>query len=71
MFLSRWDALDEGLKAEQKKQDAASQQWSQFSELLQQTLTWLDAMERLLQPEHQALGGNTHEIRARLLKNKV
>lgn len=70
----RWDALGEQLKEQRKRQDAVSQQWSQFQEALQQTLAWLDAMEKQLQPE-QAGGlapwGSSPEVRAKLLKNKV
>lgn len=73
----RWDALGEQLKEQRKRQDAVSQQWSQFQEALQQTLAWLDAMEKQLQPEQAgtqpgaAPWGSSPEVRAKLLKNKT
>ena len=70
----RWDALGEQLKEQRKRQDAVSQQWSQFQEALQQTLAWLDTMEKQLadQAGHGAgPWGSSPEVRAKLLKNKV
>ncbi|KAK3930234.1 Nesprin-1 [Frankliniella fusca] len=69
----RWDALGEQLKEQRKRQDAVSQQWSQFQEALQQTLAWLDAMEKQLQPEQAGAApwGSIPEVRAKLLKNKT
>jgi hypothetical protein len=38
---------------------------------LQQTLAWLDAMEKTLQQDPAGLWSSTQEIRSKLLKHKV
>jgi nesprin-1 len=70
-YCLRWDKLEEGIKEQQKRQDAQSLQWSSYQETLQQTLAWLDAMEKTLQQDPAAFWSSTQEIRSKLLKHKV
>lgn len=70
-MLSRWDQLEEGIKEQQKRQDAQSLQWSSYQETLQQTLAWLDAMEKTLQQDPAGSWASTQEVRSKLLKHKV
>ncbi|XP_063222936.1 muscle-specific protein 300 kDa isoform X4 [Bacillus rossius redtenbacheri] len=65
----RWDLLEEGIKEQQKRQDAQLLQWSSYQEMLQQTLAWLDAMEKTLQPD--TAWTSTQETRSKLLKHKT
>jgi hypothetical protein len=46
-------------------------QWSSYQETLQQTLAWLDAMEKTLQQDPTVSWVSTQEIRSKLLKYKV
>lgn len=66
----RWDKLEEGIKEQQKLQDAQTLQWSSYQEMLQQTLTWLDAMEKSIQMDPSAWS-SAQEVRAKLLKHKT
>lgn len=67
----RWDNLAEGIVEQQKKQDAQSLQWSTYQETLQQTLLWLNAMERAIKQDPPVMWPSLQEIRSKLLKNKV
>ncbi|XP_012253400.2 muscle-specific protein 300 kDa isoform X14 [Athalia rosae] len=67
----RWDKLAEGIKEQQKKQDAQSLQWSSYQDTLQQTLAWLDNMERTLKQDSSAVWSSLQEVRSKLLKNKT
>lgn len=66
----RWDKLDEGIKDQQKLHDAQSLQLSSYQEMLQQTLSWLDSMEKAIQIESSSWT-SVQEVRARLLKHKT
>lgn len=66
----RWDKLEEGIKEQQKLQDAQSMQWSSYQEMLQQTLAWLDAMEKSLELDPSAWS-SAQEVRAKLFKHKT
>lgn len=70
-MLCRWDQLEEGIKEQQKRQDAQSLQWSSYQETLQQTLAWLDAIEKTLQQDPAGSWASTQEVRSKLLKHKV
>lgn len=70
-YYLRWDQLEEGIKEQQKRQDAQCLQWSSYQETLQQTLAWLDAMEKTLHQDPAGLWSSTQEIRSKLLKHKV
>lgn len=67
----RWDCLAEGITEQQKKQDAQSLQWSSYQETLQQILTWLDTMERVVKQDSSIMWSSLQEIRSKLLKLKV
>lgn len=67
----RWDRLAEGITEQQKKQDAQSLQWSSYQETLQQILTWLDTMERVIKQDFSIAWSSLQEIRSKLLKLKV
>nr|XP_050869210.1 muscle-specific protein 300 kDa [Vespula vulgaris] len=67
----RWDSLAEGIVEQQKKQDAQSLQWSTYQETLQQTLLWLNAMERAIKQDPPVMWPSLQEIRSKLLKNKT
>lgn len=66
----RWDKLEEGIKEQQKLQDAQSLQWSSYQEMLQQTLVWLDTIEKSLELDPSAWS-SAQEIRAKLFKHKT
>lgn len=66
----RWDKLEEGIKGQQKLQDAQSLQLSSYQEMLQQTLAWLDSMEKLIQPD-SSTWISIQEVRAKLLKHRT
>lgn len=66
----RWDKLEEDIKEQQKLQDAQSLQLSSYQEMLQQTLAWLDSMEKVIQIEPSSWT-SIQEVRARLLKHKT
>lgn len=66
----RWDKLEEGIKEQQKLQDAQSLQWNSYQEMLQSTLTWLDTMEKSIQMDPSAWS-SAQEVRAKLLKHKT
>ncbi|GLH12194.1 Uncharacterized protein GBIM_16929 [Gryllus bimaculatus] len=67
----RWDQLEEGIKEQQKRHDAQSLQWSSYQETLQQTLAWLDSMEKALLHDPLSSWSSTQEIRSKLLKHKT
>ncbi|XP_059468655.1 muscle-specific protein 300 kDa isoform X2 [Neocloeon triangulifer] len=67
----RWDKLEEQIADQQKKHEAETMQWSSYNEMLQQTLAWLDNMEKSLQNEPTAWSTSTQELRSKLLKQKA
>lgn len=66
----RWDKLEEAIKRQQKLHDAQSLQLSSYQEMLQQTLAWLDSMEKLIQPDPSSWI-SIQEVRAKLLKHRT
>ncbi|XP_044734627.1 nesprin-1 [Chrysoperla carnea] len=66
----RWEKLEEGIKEQQKLQDAQSLQWSSYQETLQQTIAWLDSMEKSLQYDPNSWTSN-QEVKAKLFKLKA
>lgn len=66
----RWDKLEEGIKEQQKLQDAQSLQLSSYQEMLQQTLAWLDSMEKAIQIDASSWT-SIQEVRGRLLKHRT
>lgn len=67
----RWDKIDEGIRKLQKRQEAQSIQWSSYQDILQQTLSWLDTLEKLLEQENPNTWTSTQEIRSKLFKHKT
>lgn len=67
----RWDKIDEGIRKLQKRQEAQSIQWSSYQDTLQQTLSWLDTLEKLLEQENPNTWTSTQEIRSKLFKYKT
>lgn len=66
----RWDKVKEGITKQQKLQDAQSLQLSSYQEMLQQTLAWLDSMEKLIQADPYTWT-SIQEVRSKLLKHKT
>ncbi|KAJ8930094.1 hypothetical protein NQ314_017138, partial [Rhamnusium bicolor] len=66
----RWDKLAEGIKEQQKLQDAQSLQLSSYQDMLQQALIWLDSMEKLVKIEPSSWT-SIQEVRGKLLKHKT
>jgi nesprin-1 len=66
----RWDRLAEGIKEQQKLQDAQSLQLSSYQDMLQQTLVWLDTMEKQIQVD-PASWVSIQEVRSKLLKHRT
>ncbi|XP_068085330.1 muscle-specific protein 300 kDa [Anabrus simplex] len=67
----RWDRLEEGIKEQQKLQECQTMQWSSYQETLQQTLAWLEAMEKTLLQDPASSWASSQEIRSKLLKHKT
>lgn len=59
-----------GIKNQQKLQDAQSLQLSSYQEMLQQTLTWLDSMEKLIKIDPSSWL-SIQDVRSKLLKHKT
>ncbi|XP_064211053.1 muscle-specific protein 300 kDa isoform X18 [Tribolium castaneum] len=66
----RWDRLAEGIKEQQKLQDAQSLQLSSYQDMLQQTLAWLDTMEKQIQVD-PSTWVSIQEVRSKLLKHRT
>lgn len=66
----RWDKLSDGIKEQQKLQDAQSLQLSNYQEMLQQTLAWLDSMENQVKID-PSTWVSVQEVRSKLLKHKA
>ncbi|XP_074030429.1 muscle-specific protein 300 kDa isoform X10 [Leptinotarsa decemlineata] len=66
----RWDKLVEGVREQQKLQDAQSLQLSNYQDMLQQALAWLDAMEKQVKIEPSSWT-SIQEVRGKLLKHKT
>lgn len=58
------------MKQQQKLQDAQSLQFSSYQDMLQQALTWLNAMEKQTKTE-PASWTSIQEVRGKLLKHKT
>lgn len=67
----RWDALNEGIVALQKRQEAQTHQWSSYQDILQQTRTWLETLENTLKQENPNTWISPQEIRSKLFKYKA
>ncbi|KPJ06864.1 Nesprin-1 [Papilio machaon] len=67
----RWDRLNDSILQQQKEYESQTLQWSSYQEVLQQTLSWLDEKEKLVEGEEKAVLNSAQEIKSRLLKNKT
>lgn len=67
----RWDKLDESIRNLQKRQEAQSLQWSSYQDILQQTISWLDSMEHVIEQENPNTWTSPQEIRSKLFKYKA
>ncbi|XP_017768073.1 PREDICTED: nesprin-1 [Nicrophorus vespilloides] len=67
---SRWDKLDEGIKQQQHLVESQSLQINSYKDMLQQVLTWLDSMEKVVQTDPTSWT-TVQEVRAKLLKHKT
>lgn len=67
----RWDRLDEGIRNLQRRQEAQSQQWSSYQDILQQTISWLETMEHSVEQENPNTWTSPQEIRSKLFKYKA
>lgn len=67
----RWEALDEAIKALQKRQEAQTMQWSSYTDILQQTQSWLETLEQSLKQENPNTWTSPQEIRSKLFKYKA
>ncbi|CAB0008983.1 unnamed protein product, partial [Nesidiocoris tenuis] len=67
---TRWEALEDGIKAQQKFVEAHSIQWNSYQEALSQVLAWLDQTEKTLKNDTISVS-TAHDIRCKLLKQKA
>lgn len=67
----RWDDMDEAITALQKRQEAQTMQWSSYTDILQQTQSWLETMEQTLSQENPNTWTSPQEIRSKLFKYKA
>ncbi|KAG5889994.1 hypothetical protein JTB14_035906 [Gonioctena quinquepunctata] len=66
----RWDRLVEGVREQQKLQEVQSLQLSNYQDMLQQALAWLDSIEKQVKVEPSSWT-STQEVRGKLLKHKT
>ncbi|XP_060527804.1 muscle-specific protein 300 kDa isoform X12 [Cylas formicarius] len=66
----RWEKLADGISNQQKLQDAQSMQLSSYQDQLQQTLAWLDSMEKIVKLDSSSWN-SVQEVRGKLLKQKT
>lgn len=66
-----WDAIDNAITALQKRQEAQTMQWSSYTDILQQTHSWLDTLEEQLRQENSNTWTSPQEIRSKLFKYKA
>ncbi|CAG4999353.1 unnamed protein product, partial [Parnassius apollo] len=67
----RWDQLNDSILQQQKEYESQTLQWSSYQEVLQQTLSWLDEKEKVVENEEKAVLNSAQEIKSKLLKNKT
>lgn len=67
----RWDKLNDTILQQQKEYESQTLQWSSYQDVLQQTLSWLDEKEKIVDAEEKAVLNSAQEIKSRLLKNKT
>ncbi|KAI5642762.1 spectrin repeat domain-containing protein [Phthorimaea operculella] len=67
----RWDKLNDTILQQQKEFESQTLQWSSYQDVLQQTLSWLDDKEKIVDSEDKAVLNSAQEIKSKLLKNKT
>lgn len=67
----RWDKLNDTIVQQQKEYESQTLQWSSYQDVLQQTLSWLDEKEKIIDTEEKAVLNSAQEIKSKLLKNKT
>ncbi|CAH2077111.1 unnamed protein product, partial [Iphiclides podalirius] len=67
----RWDKLNDSILQQQKEYESQTLQWSSYQEVLQQTLSWLDEKEKLVDSEEKSVLNSAQEIKSKVLKNKT
>lgn len=67
----RWDKLNDTILQQQKEYESQTLQWSSYQDVLQQTLSWLDEKEKIVESEEKAVLNSAQEIKSKLLKNKT
>lgn len=67
----RWDKLNDTILQQQKEYESQTLQWSSYQDVLQQTLSWLDEKEKIIESEEKAVLNSAQEIKSKLLKNKT
>lgn len=67
----RWDKLNDTILQQQKEYESQTLQWSSYQDVLQQTLSWLDEKEKIIDAEEKAVLNSAQEIKSKLLKNKT
>lgn len=67
----RWDKLNDTIVQQQKEYESQTLQWSSYQDVLQQTLSWLDEKEKIVDAEEKSVLNSAQEIKSKLLKNKT
>lgn len=67
----RWDKFNDAIQQQQKEYESQTLQWSSYQDVLQQTLSWLDEKEKIVDAEEKAILNSAQEIKSKLLKNKT
>ncbi|CAG9785832.1 unnamed protein product [Diatraea saccharalis] len=67
----RWDKFNDTILQQQKEYESQTLQWSSYQDVLQQTLSWLDEKEKIVESEEKIVLNSAQEIKSKLLKNKT
>ncbi|CAH2241590.1 jg3925 [Pararge aegeria aegeria] len=67
----RWDKLNDSIMHQQKEFESQTLQWSSYQDILQQTLSWLDEKEKIVETEEKIVVNSAQEIKSRMLRNKT
>lgn len=67
----RWDKLNDTILQQQKEYESQTLQWSSYQDVLQQTLSWLDEKEKIVEAEEKSVLNSAQDIKSKLLKNKT
>ncbi|XP_038215060.1 nesprin-1 [Zerene cesonia] len=67
----RWDKFNDSILQQQREYESQTLQWSSYQDVLQQTLSWLDEKEKIVDNEEKATLNSAQEIKSKILKNKT